>query len=594
MKNFLSDFACNVRSAIILAVSLVAALVIIDSYTWRLLSFPWTIPSSNIPPSFSKEISENTIASNNFSDLHARLVSPAEAEAAIAKAKAADGITDDDYSKFDGQGMQGIAPLPPSTEANSPRAQTVTGMPSPLSAEIPSPEYSEGLVSGTGEGSLQASHSNSLSQPPISQPPMSQPPTSNEMHSNTASIVENTSQTSKSSKDAQHSQTNLQKLESSLRRARMAIRRAVTGGGINAEPKLGSIDYEPVGELYRNAAIFRHYHEMETHFKIYVYQEGEEPLVHSGPCKDIYAIEGRFIQELQGRNPFLTSDPEKAHAFFLPFSVAHMVSYLYSDNSKDMSPLKRVVRDYIDVVNLKYPYWNRSGGADHFMLTCHDWGPHVSRAHQDLSTNVIRVLCNANVSEGYIPYKDASLPEINLIGGHIPTELGGPSGPERQFLAFFAGGDHGPVRPVLFEFWKEKDSDVRVFQSLPPGVSYQDYMKKSKFCLCPGGYEVNSPRIVEAIYNDCVPVIIADSFVLPFSDILDWSTFSIHVLEKDIPSLKIILESVSMEKYLRMQDRVRQVQRHFLLNQPPKRYDVFHMILHSVWLRRLNILIRDY
>lgn len=40
---------------------------------------------------------------------------------------------------------------------------------------------------------------------------------------------------------------------------------------------------------------------------------------------------------------------------------------------------------------------------------------------------------------------------------------------------------------------------------------------------------------------------------------------------------------------LGVQEKVKQVQHHFLLNQPIQRYDAFHMILHSVWLRRLNI-----
>uniref|UniRef100_A0A0A9BRS7 Uncharacterized protein n=1 Tax=Arundo donax TaxID=35708 RepID=A0A0A9BRS7_ARUDO len=39
-----------------------------------------------------------------------------------------------------------------------------------------------------------------------------------------------------------------------------------------------------------------------------------------------------------------------------------------------------------------------------------------------------------------------------------------------------------------------------------------------------------------------------------------------------------------------MQRRVRAVRRHFMVHGgAPRRYDVFHMILHSVWLRRLNV-----
>lgn len=384
----------------------------------------------------------------------------------------------------------------------------------------------------------------------------------------------------------------LRRLEAGLRSARSAVRKVVLGG--NATKQLQAQDqtgeYLPWGSIYRDASIFKQsYLEMEKRFKVFVYPEGEKPLVHNGPCKEIYSTEGRFIQELQGTNPFVTKDPLKAHVFFLPFSVSMMVTYLYNPKSRNRKTLLHFVKDYIGVVGGRYPFWNRSEGSDHFMLSCHDWGPYVSKAHHHLEEHAIRVLCNANSSEGFVPDKDASLPEINLVGGNMPAKLGGPPMKKRPYLAFFAGRDHGPVRPILYKHWEGKDDDVKVFQELPAKYSYQDLMKKSKFCLCPGGYEVNSPRIVEAIYRDCIPVVIADKFVLPFSDVLDWDAFSIRVMEKDIPELKTILQAVPVAKYKEMQERVRQVQRHFLLNQPPRRYDLFHMILHSVWLRRLNI-----
>jgi len=42
-------------------------------------------------------------------------------------------------------------------------------------------------------------------------------------------------------------------------------------------------------------------------------------------------------------------------------------------NVFEMSKVRLFVKDYIDVVANKYAYWNRSLGADHFMLSCHDW-----------------------------------------------------------------------------------------------------------------------------------------------------------------------------------------------------------------------------
>ncbi|KAL9997789.1 putative xylogalacturonan beta-1,3-xylosyltransferase [Helianthus debilis subsp. tardiflorus] len=99
--------------------------------------------------------------------------------------------------------------------------------------------------------------------------------------------------------------------------------------------------------------------------------------------------------------------------------------------------------------------------------------------------------------------------------------------------------------------------------------------------------------MVEALYMGCVPVLIKDHYAKPFNDILDWRKFSIDIGLENIPNLKTILMRISQRKYIRLQRNGVQVRKHFVVNLPPKRYDVFHMILHSIWLRRLNTRIHD-
>ncbi|XP_020224386.1 probable glycosyltransferase At3g07620 [Cajanus cajan] len=384
----------------------------------------------------------------------------------------------------------------------------------------------------------------------------------------------------------------LEKVEASLAKARSLIKEALLRTKATV-PQEDTHDYIPQGDIYRNAAAFhRSYTIMEKVFRIFVYEEGEPPLFHYGPCKNIYSMEGIFINLLEINTLFRTQNPDEAHVYFLPFSVVMILEHLFHPVIRDKAVLGRTIGDYVRIISHKYKYWNRSYGADHFMLSCHDWGPRSTWYVKELYFIAIRVLCNANISEHFNPKKDASFPEINLVTGDTTDLIGGYPTRNRTILAFFAGQMHGRIRPVLFQHWESKDKDVLVYQKLPDGVSYHETMKKSRYCICPSGFEVASPRIVEAIYAQCVPVIISQQYVLPFSDVLNWDSFSVQILVSDIPKLKEILLGISEEKYLRLQEGVRQVQRHFVVNNPPKRYDVFHMIIHSIWLRRLNVRVK--
>lgn len=114
---------------------------------------------------------------------------------------------------------------------------------------------------------------------------------------------------------------------------------------------------------------------MIKRFKVWTYKEGQRPLTHVGPMNCIYSIEGHFIDEMgNGESPFMAQHHDEAHVFFLPVSVVNIVKYIYmpvTDYRRDR--MVRVFKDYVNLIADRYPHWNRSKGADHFMLSCHDW-----------------------------------------------------------------------------------------------------------------------------------------------------------------------------------------------------------------------------
>ncbi|XP_078431877.1 putative glycosyltransferase At3g07620 [Wolffia australiana] len=341
---------------------------------------------------------------------------------------------------------------------------------------------------------------------------------------------------------------------------------------------------------FRNFSRFiRSYQLMERTLKVYVYSEGKKPIFHQPILKGIYASEGWFMKLMESSRKFLVRDPRRAHLFYLPFSSRHLQFVSYVPGSHNRTSLRVFLQQYVTSIASKYPFWNRTGGSDHFLVACHDWAPYETIHTMGKS---FRALCNADLANGFRLGRDVSLPETYVRSAREPQrDLGGAPADGRPILVFYAGNLHGYLRPIILQHWENKDPDMRILGPMPHGVqskmTYIEHMKKSKFCLCPRGYEVNSPRIVEAIFYECVPVIISDNYVPPFFEVLDWSAFSVFIEEKQVPYLKQILLDISEDKFQALQLGVRRVQRHFLWHSAPVKYDLFHMTLHSIWYNRV-------
>lgn len=336
-------------------------------------------------------------------------------------------------------------------------------------------------------------------------------------------------------------------------------------------------------DVFHDKRIFKEdYNEMKRSFKVYVYPHRQDD-----PFANVllpvgfkpggnYASESYFKKALW-KSRFITEDPNEADLFFLPFSI----SRLRHDPRVGVGGIQDFVQDYILNVSQKYPYWNRTGGADHFYVACHSIGRSAMEKASQVKLNAIQIVCSSSYFlGGYISHKDACLPQIWPREGDPPNFLS----TNRTKLAFFAGGINSPVRKKLVEVWRNDSEIFAHFGRLK--TPYADELLRSKFCLHVKGYEVNTARIGDSLYYGCVPVIIANHYDLPFIDILNWKSFSVIVSAEDIPLLKKVLKGISSDEYLRLRKNVLKVRKHFQWHPSPTDYDAFYMVMYELWLRR--------
>ena len=154
------------------------------------------------------------------------------------------------------------------------------------------------------------------------------------------------------------------------------------------------------------------------------------------------------------------------------------------------------------------------------------------------------IVCKTAFHEKYFnPAKHISIPQFPR---QRFTEVIKPVS-ERGHLVGFKGHPRSRctnLRTRLFKLHDGKRAVIESGEYSPETIGpYTDMLRDSKFALLPraDGYAL-SYRMIESMNLGCIPVVISDGYVLPFSPELDYGKFSIRIPEKDADDLIDILK----------------------------------------------------
>lgn len=159
---------------------------------------------------------------------------------------------------------------------------------------------------------------------------------------------------------------------------------------------------------------------------------------------------------------------------------------------------------------------------------------------------------------------------------------------QRSFKVMFKGQTHASIRGVRQVIKRELARERWKGQlALGGGRDLQNslrLMTKSHFCLAPAGYAPWSPRPFLGLLTGCIPVIVSDDIILPFEDRYNWSSFAVHLPEKDLPNVHSILTAYTPQQRMDLRRAGYAASRDFIITSKRQpgwwgRHDGFDMLL---------------
>ena len=301
------------------------------------------------------------------------------------------------------------------------------------------------------------------------------------------------------------------------------------------------------------------------------------------------------------RSGHRTTDGAKADYFYLPLTLSlgfrsHRYGiYMPSSTSANL------IGDAVAHVRARWPWFNKSGGADHMVAWTGDLGAVWLRARQPVLNNVTLLThwgfsCVGGLNKaapdvactkamfGFRSHRTGR--DVVFAPRHKPREVLPPSPwlstdaaalaaavdgeREYKYLLYFVGkvnrsraeGDvysHG-VRQRLFAFHGGRTDFYLRAKSGSIGGD-PDAARRAKFCLAPHGTGFGM-RQYDALAAGCVPLIIdvpsnedpewGGDLEQPYGELLPWRSFALHLNRSQLRDLPALLRDFPPEEYARM------------------------------------------
>ena len=322
----------------------------------------------------------------------------------------------------------------------------------------------------------------------------------------------------------------------------------------------------------------------------------------------IYAAQTHFDAHLMHDDFARTLDASAAHLFYVPLFLNQRVTW-----GADLSgPMRSAVAH----ISHAYPYWNASGGRDHVFFI---FGERQTCLIPPEIAKVSIIIGHWGDVDCMSRKKDVVVPTITPVQHDLPRfqqrlqramRKASQDGFERPGpLLLFAGGitsfsasqdnlrksgndteekrqkwlrrvvQDRCARPevscrhvysmgVRQAVWRQRlwaEPDMRIVSAGIP--DYDTAVPKARFCLHTEGNGWGA-RVVDYMAMECLPLMVNDGMIFPYSNIINWDLFSVHLNKKHVPQIPTILRNVSAAQQEKMHVTQRRYKRAFVWWRP--------------------------
>uniref|UniRef100_A0A670JF98 Exostosin-2 n=1 Tax=Podarcis muralis TaxID=64176 RepID=A0A670JF98_PODMU len=287
--------------------------------------------------------------------------------------------------------------------------------------------------------------------------------------------------------------------------------------------------------------------------KVYIYSLKKYVDEYNMPVSHTISREYNDLLTAISDSDFYTDDINRACLFVPSIDVLNQNMLRIKETAQALAQLSR---------------WNH--GTNHLLFNMLPGGPPDYNTALDVPRDRALLAGGGFSTWTYRQGYDVSIPVYSPLSAEVELPNKG-LGPRRYFLLSSQMALHPEYRSDLEALQAENGESVLILDkctNLSEGIpftrkrchknqvfDYPQVLQEATFCVVLRGARLGQAVLSDVLQAGCIPVVIADSYILPFSEVLDWKRASVVIPEEKISEMYNILQSIPQRQIEEMQSQ---------------------------------------